>query len=869
MRKICYYLLFLSSVLNAQVKDNFSDGELFHNPMWLVDTTQWTIINGQLRSDASISNDTFYLSTPSFLISEAQWEFYLNLKFATSGSNYADIYLVCDTSNLKSKDRNGYFVRVGNTSDEIALYSCVNGKHTKMINGVNGQTNSSDNIFKIKVTCDVNHLWTLKRDSTGTGFYYVSEGTAVDTTTTTSSYFGISIRQSSASFHRKHFFDEIEVKPLIVDTVPPSIFSLQPVSSNQLDILFNEYMDERTSQDTINYRVDNGIGTPTEAIRDTDNPAMVHLTFLQSFADSVSNKLTIDGVKDLEKNAIRFASEIFTYYPPETPGFKDVIINELFPDPFPQVSLPEAEFVEVYNRSAKIFNLRYWLLADASGYSTITIEDDTLLPGEYMIICSEGDTTLFSHFGRVIGMKDFPSLNNTGDDLYLLTDSFFVVDSVNYSNDWYQDNKKKEGGWTIELANKDVGAQCPAYVNWKASVNVAGGTPGKLNSVDTVDRIRPQLQFAKVISADTIQVVFSEPIDTFVLTDLLLYEVNHGVGYPTSAHLVENEPNAVILVFPAELQKGIVYTITLNRGIRDCAGNSIDLDEIDFVIPQSAEKNDLVINEVLSDPNKDGVDFVEIYNRSNKIIDLKTIFVALYDTILQVPLDKKTISATTRLIYPEEYIVISEDSRKIEQQYDTPYPNTLMDIDDLPFMNVAHGAICLVSITGAIDYFQYDQKMHFDLLNDTKGVSLERIDFDRPTNERTNWHSASQTVGFATPGYENSQYQKAVYSKGGVALGAKLFSPDEDGVQDVLDIHYHFEEAGYVGTIIVYDSKGTPVRYLVKNELLGSHGTYSWDGINEMHEKARIGIYIIFFEAYDLLGNSVQFKKPVVLAGKL
>jgi hypothetical protein len=55
----------------------------------------------------------------------------------------------------------------------------------------------------------------------------------------------------------------------------------------------------------------------------------------------------------------------------------------------------------------------------------------------------------------------------------------------------------------------------------------------------------------------------------------------------------------------------------------------------------------------------------------------------------------------------------------------------------------------------------------------------------------------------------------------------------------------------------------------VRNELLAASGTFFWDGISDEKEKARIGIYIIYFEAFDTKGKLKKYKKTCVLAGKL
>jgi flagellar hook assembly protein FlgD len=159
--------------------------------------------------------------------------------------------------------------------------------------------------------------------------------------------------------------------------------------------------------------------------------------------------------------------------------------------------------------------------------------------------------------------------------------------------------------------------------------------------------------------------------------------------------------------------------------------------------------------------------------------------------------------------------------------------------------------------------------MQFPLLNVTKGVSLERIDFNRATGDKTNWHSASEAVGFATPGYKNSQYNDAKETDNEIAISPEIFSPDEDGMNDVVSINYHFSTPGYVANVTIYDSKGRLIKNLIRNELLGINGTFSWDGITEDREKARIGIYIIFTEVFDVSGNVKHYKNTCVLAGKL
>ena len=159
--------------------------------------------------------------------------------------------------------------------------------------------------------------------------------------------------------------------------------------------------------------------------------------------------------------------------------------------------------------------------------------------------------------------------------------------------------------------------------------------------------------------------------------------------------------------------------------------------------------------------------------------------------------------------------------------------------------------------------------MHFKLLSDKEGVSLERINYDLPSDDPDNWHSASEEVGFATPAYINSQFTDAINVEDEtIKIEPKVFSPDNDGFDDFVNISYKFDEPGHVANIYIYDSKGRLIRHLTNNRFLSPEGVIIWDGLNGNNEKVRAGIYILYLEIFDLNGNVKKYKKTVVCATK-
>ncbi|HRH39906.1 MAG TPA: hypothetical protein PK760_16265, partial [Flavobacteriales bacterium] len=189
---------------------------------------------------------------------------------------------------------------------------------------------------------------------------------------------------------------------------------------------------------------------------------------------------------------------------------------------------------------------------------------------------------------------------------------------------------------------------------------------------------------------------------------------------------------------------------------------------------------------------------------------------------------------------------------------------------DMPSYNNGNGSVVLEGPDGTqLDRFDYVDAIHFALVNKTEGYSLERVDPDRPTSDNTNWQTASDVAGKATPGFRNSEYSPTASASGEMTIEPAIFSPDNDGYQDLLTMVYHFDQAGFVGNMSVYDIAGREIRHLMENQLLGTDGAISWDGILDDNSKGRMGAYIIMLEVYDLSGNTERYKKTVTLAHKL
>ncbi len=362
-----------------------------------------------------------------------------------------------------------------------------------------------------------------------------------------------------------------------------------------------------------------------------------------------------------------------------------------------------------------------------------------------------------------------------------------------------------------------------------------------------------------VVDSITLDLLFSEIMDG---TTLLAGSYTIDPAVPI-ANVAVIAPDRARLTLALPLVAGGLHTITVT-GVNDCPGNPIGAaNAASFALPEPIAAGDVVINEVLYDPRGSGSDFVELYNRSQKVLSLAGLQLANGSG------SNALITVDAWLLLPGEYVAIATNTANVLMNYPLGRADRMLQ-SALPSYNNGSGTVVFKGANGdTLDLFNYSDALHFPLLKSVDGVSLERVDPDRPTDDPTNWHSAAAEVNFATPGYRNSQFAPAPAPRGSITIDPAIFSPDNDGYQDLLTITYAFDEPGFVGTMKVFDLAGREVKTLMNNLLLGTSGAVSWDGMMDTNELARMGPYVIYMEAYDLAGNVEKFRKTVVLAHRL
>jgi hypothetical protein len=443
------------------------------------------------------------------------------------------------------------------------------------------------------------------------------------------------------------------------------------------------------------------------------------------------------------------------------------------------------------------------------------------------------------------------------------------MDQVNYTDTWYKDALKKQGGYSLELINPK--AICTGIQNWAASLDIKGGTPGKNNSIysNGVNPAPLQLLSVNVLDSVTLSIQFNRFIDSTSAVLPSHYNLNNGVGQPISGVAVAPNFTEVQLKFGGPLSRGLTYTLSTNQ-VSDCSGVLIQApnNSGDFYLPQKIMVGDLLLSEILFNPKVGGVDFVEIYNNTDHPLDLKDLGIASADNQDKL-INLKAVSGVNSLIPAKSYRVLSTDTDYILANYIVNQSNTLVKIVALPSFNDDAGVVILVRDSIRIDQFNYSDKMHFALLSNTEGVSLERSLFSVAANTSGNFRSAAAAVGFATPGYQNSQFLEGQVGANEITLSSATLSPDNDGFEDALTLLYHWQMPGGVANVRIYTEQGQLVRNLIKNQTLGTEGAWVWDGLNEQAERVPIGIYILKIQVFNTSGQVKNYTKTCVVASKL
>ena len=258
----------------------------------------------------------------------------------------------------------------------------------------------------------------------------------------------------------------------------------------------------------------------------------------------------------------------------------------------------------------------------------------------------------------------------------------------------------------------------------------------------------------------------------------------------------------------------------------------------------SVQPGEIILKELLPAPFAEGSEYIELYNRSQQTLSLTGLALATRKADGSIS-TLYPLSTITTPLEPRGYALLSKLLSGVEAFYLISSPQALHEVK-LPVLANNGATVVLLRLTDltVIDEVSYSPKWHDSAIKDPKGVALERLDPDKPTQDATNWHSAAASAGYGTPGYRNSQQLLPSSTLNG--FERPYWSDSERSYL----LRYQLADAGYRCRIWVFDTMGRRIAEIANLSTLATEGTLRWDGIGYDGSRPKPGIYIFYAELF-------------------
>lgn len=464
----------------------------------------------------------------------------------------------------------------------------------------------------------------------------------------------------------------------------------------------------------------------------------------------------------------------FIYFTPlDKPAqYNSIVINEIMYKP----SNDEPEWVEIFNTTGETINLQNWSFGDKLSKVKIASGNQNINPGEYLIISEDESIYDFYAISSQTIILKIPSLNNSGDDLYIYDQYENIIDSVLYLSTWGGNN-----GNSLERINANDSSN--SSLNWKTAVTKYKATPGKINSVTPKNYDLQIYNF----SPEKEIVIFPETakinIEIFNSGLIPAQNVQLNFYYDLNNDSAGTRDEIIHSTFIEKIESGKTFFYTFdfhNYGISrnfliaeinyeadEFTENNTAITEFSSVIINEI-RNDIIINEFMASPSSGLPEWIELFNRSEKVIDLKNYKIA--DESSEILITNKSL-----ILNPGEYFLIIGDS-SFFTKYNT---QSQFIITAFPSLNNSSDKIIIRdSLNRVIDSLQY-----FSTWNGITGKSFERIDAEINSELIENWAVTKNKNG-GTPGEINSVTQKSF----DVGISQIYFNPQKPFYGDAVFI---------------------------------------------------------------------------------
>ena len=598
--------------------------------------------------------------------------------------------------------------------------------------------------------------------------------------------------------------------------------------------------------------------------------------------------------------------------PKSSPG--DVLINEVMADPRGLMKLPATEYVELHNTIDHEIDLEGWTFVYDK--TAIPLPDAELPAGGYAVLYKAGREISVADGAAEVAVKRFPAnMVNAGKPLALKDPSGTVIHSYTYpkakagrsiergEGDKWHLSSDPRGGTPGEENSEDVPnkPEKPKASPGDVLINEVMADPRGLTKLPATEYVELHNTTDHEINLEGWTFVYDKT--AIPLPDAELPAGGYAVLYKAGREISVADGAAEVAVkrFPANMVNAgkplalkdpsgtVIHSYTYPKAK---AGRSIERGEGDKWhlstdprggtpgeensegapdkpdepdepnrpnepdATEQVEPREVVLNEILFDPQPRGSEYIELYNRSDRTLSTQGLAIALRKSDGHLGTRHSLTSLATALA-PGDYLVLTSDPNEVTSLFRTPALDVIRRFK-LPALNNQGATIVLLRTADStvVDEVTYSAKWHSSAVKIRRGVALERISPDGSSQEAANWTSASSETGYGTPGYKNSQSGTSSQ----IEEGATISEPEYNASTRDYLIRYQMDKPDYRCQMAVYSSNGQKVAVIANNQLLTPEGEIRWDGAG-----LTPGVYIFYVELYHPDGSSQHIRKPLLV----
>ncbi len=868
MRQIfLIYLLLVCKLTECyaiQINQNNYESEL----TWKGDISKFKFSTNQSFSlNAPATTATAYIYNPLQIATNIEWSMDLQMDFNPSAQNLTRVYLINES--LKQDNGAAYYLEIGGTKDNFRLIkqSSAN-KLTTLASGKDKRLDKTTIRATIKIKLSNNKWSVYSKINDESSFtqectYEMEAPIPLEKTY----YTGILCKYTSTRSKLFRFANVIVQTDSEELPVPPTeepdsenseLIDLSAISDSLIVLTFsNKLKTDYALFSILNY-------TDASISKISTDQKSVYLHLKKPLITNNTYQLFWSGLYDHRGEYIECTTPVFDFIVeeegeeptlPEPPisqtEFGDVVFTEIMANPRANTFINETEFIEILNRSNKTLSTKDWSFI----YGTTSYQLPSILiePGEYAILVKRGASIPILDKKQLIEISNFPSLSNTGKYIELRNDLNETIHWTEYHSGYYGNITNAEG---ISMECIDPNNLSDESGNWIASTDKNKCTPGKTNSVNRAnpDKTIPYVKNTN-IENNVVSIAISESVNTRDLLDINRYNVNKSEYQIISISTNLPRNNRINLTFNRSLeQEDLTIELPLLTDLN--MNKQLTREQVKLGKQVIIQPEDILINEVMYEPDQNNAEYLELYNNTANPIELSEIGITTKGDILQDKIN--AIGPIT--IASKSYLVLSTKPEIIHENYPESNPDNTIYYK-LPILNNEGATIYIINKTTGetIDFIGYLPSWHSS--KNKRNIALERISTEDASNSSGNWKSSSSTNG-GTPGAVNSK--STDLEEDNNAMNTTYKKPSVRVNENTVEINYGILDTETKCSGYIFSSSGILISQILNNENVSPSGLFTWNK-NETSKKITLGIYILLWEYYKPNGESVKYKIPFVI----